>query len=792
MGQFALSWSGFRPIWGLWFPPGYQQPERLLGAWQPGARLKMAWHGWLLIYAQPHRSQVEACPAMAVVAVGQGWSGDARLRPAAGQVALRWHNEVWLGELNQLERVELADFWDWRALHHRAATIPANLTLRPLLVQTAPEPVRKILPGIPLPAPEREQLMQRLSQPNSAAVKNPLLGFFDLLRSVFGSPENQRYMEKMLQLFEQQNWQEALRHAIPLGEDQPGSLQAFIGKLKPRSSLDFTSLAGAGSSIGTSLQGLDLLKEVYRRALKRLLEAGRIDEAAYVQGELLADAAGAVDLLEKHGRLEAAARLATLKGLPASLQVRLWFEAGRHEVTMVLARRYGVQAEALQMMARKSPELGNRFRAAWATDLADAGCLSQAITVGWPVKDQLEDYEFWLRSALEEGGPGALEALVLGLRDPGYSQRLQLPEKLLGIFKDQDLLTQRRRRDLLERLASSLFEPLHPELKSWAAETARRVMRQANSPVPLGDQRILEFLINASGDPWLRADRPPSLGGAAPRLGLWSETIDRCGQTPIYDALWLGDGRILLALGQAGLVVLSRGGAVSQRLALPGYSLVQGERPVIVSGSNLSRWENGKARFWCQASLDGWCESHDGFYWLVWLGRQIYTIDLVSRDWRALYQRALDDFPREINPAGRTAAVRTGTRLTLLTSPQLEVTRQLEVGTGTQLCTSSGIENLTRVGEQWKFRGLALTLEGDCPNFRERNGFCLVETTNALGMQLLVFPLNNPSHQLFLKLPGANRLKARVQGSILLVCDGHGRVLVADLKARTWLGQFYL
>lgn len=569
MGQFALSWRGSHPIWGIWFPPGWLQPERLLGAWQPGARLFSAWHGWLLVYRSPRFGAVESCSGMAVLACGEGWSSHPRGRPSAGQLALRWHGQDWQGDMQPMDPSEL---WDWQSLRQQKPHQPALVPGRPVLVQAAPPvPLRTILPSIPPPSPEREQLMQKLSRPAEPS-KNPLLGLFDLLRSVFGSPENQRYMNKMLQLFEQKNWQEALRHAIPLGDSESSSLQDFLGQLKPRSSLDFTPPGGPGATLGTSLQGLELLQAVYRRALQGLLEAGRIEEAAYVQGELLAEPAGAVDLLEKHGHLEAAARLATLKGLPASLQVRLWFQAGRSELAMGLARRYGVQAEALQMLARKDPELANRFRASWATDLADAGCISQAIVVGWPVRQQLEDYEFWLRAGLDSAGPASLEALVYGLQDAGFCERLKLPERLQSLFQDRDLLSQPRRRAILDRLASTWFETMHPLLQGWAGETARRVMRQANSPVPLGDQRSLEFLINLSGDPWLRADRPTSLGETAPRLGLWSETIAQQGLTPIYDALWSGDGRILLALGQAGLVVLSRAGAVSQRFALPVYS----------------------------------------------------------------------------------------------------------------------------------------------------------------------------------------------------------------------------
>ncbi|MBN9414562.1 MAG: hypothetical protein J0I12_03945 [Candidatus Eremiobacteraeota bacterium] len=780
-----MSWQGVQPVWGLWFPPDWQQPERLLKAWTPGARLFTAWNGWLLVYPEPRLQPTQNLPALPVLAHHQGWSSDPRLQPPPGQLALRWHGQSWTGPRFP---ADLSQLWDWGQLRHSQAEKPT--LIMPALTRTAPEQVRQILPAVPPPAPERERMLQRLAEP--AQPRNPLLGLFDLLRSFFGSPENQRYIDNMLRLFEQKNWQEALRHAIPIQETSRQQLDAFMGQLKPRDNLNFTSPAETGSSIGTSLHGLDLLKAVYRKALHQLTEAGRIDEAAFVLGELLDGTAAAVELLEKHGKLEAAARLATLKGLPAPLQVRLWFQAGKPQTALILARRYGVQAEALQLMARKNPELADQFRAVWATDLADAGCISQALTVGWPVRERLEDFELWLRTALNTPGPASLEALLHGLQDPGICQRLQLPDKLEALFQDQDLLTQPRRRQLLERLAATRMESQHPQLQSWALDTARRVMRQANSPVPLGDQRILDFLIHLSGDPWLQADRPAPLKEAGPRWGLWSESNDQKGLTSIYDALWLGDGRLLLALGQAGLVVLSHKGVVAQRFAQAAYQLVDGERPLILNGAQISRFEGGAVRYWCQAGFDRCCDSHDGYHWIVWSGRQLYTIDLTSKEWRALHRLELDSPPREVSRNGPTAVVVGEERMQLLKVPHLERIREFTLPVGTRLCTAEGPQAIFQVGNLWKFSVHPLELEGEPDRFRERNGFCLVETASAGGMHLLVFPLANPSQQLSLKLPEAGRMQARIHGHILTVCDDQGRILVADLKTRAWLGRFYL
>ncbi|MFN8611162.1 MAG: bpX6 domain-containing protein [Vulcanimicrobiota bacterium] len=790
MGQFHVSWRGFQPVWGVWLPPGWLQPERLLAQWRSGARVLWAGEGWLLVFSRAESLPVEQLRGLAVVACQQGWTSHPDRPPQPGEVCLTWHGRSWSAPLEQLKRADLSEFWDWRELSYLASPPPSLSVSLPSLVRSAPEPVRKILPAVPPPAPEQQQFVRRFEQPSGP--KNPLLGLFDLLKSFFSSPENQRYINKMFELFEQQNWQEALRHAIPIGESGNTQLTQFLGQLKPRSSLDFTSPLQQGGSIGTGLSGLELLKSVYRHALERLLAAGRIEEAAYVQGELLNDAAGAADLLERHGKLLEAARLATLKGLAAPLQVRLWFMAGQTQTALTLARRYHVEAEALQMLTRKDPELAKQFRAAWATDLADAGCLSQAISVGWTVRQQLEDYELWLARALLGGGVGALDALSFGLQDPDFCQRLKLVERLRAEFADYDLMGQPRRRAILERMTGNWLETRDPDLRVWAAETARRVMRQANSPFPLGDHRTMEFLVKLSGDPWLRADRPSTMRETDIPLGLWSERVDQQGITPLYDALWLGDGRLLLALGQAGLVILSRSGKFSQRFPQPAYHLVAGERPLVIGQGHLSRFDSGAPRYWCQAGLEGWAENHDGYHWLIWCGQELFVIDLTSPQWKAACSRMLPARPREVKVSGHSATLDLGPRFQAVLVPQLELTRDWETPAGYWVPTPLGFESIQWRGESFYFRNLRLPLEGSQPSFRERAGYCLVETVCPEGRHLLTFPINNPSQQSSLFVRGSSRLVTRVQGAILLVCDDLGRVLVADLQKRTWLARFFI
>jgi hypothetical protein len=751
-----------------------------------------------LLFLKPQPTLAERALGLPVLVQGAGWSSFARGRPEPGQLILLWQGKTVRHCLHRLEPVDLGSLWEcdsWSYAEGQALLAPQ---VQPRYSPPDQDKVSSILPAVPVPAPQREQLLERLRTPRKAP-SNPLLGFFDLLKSVFGNPDNQRYMARMVDLFEKQQWQEALRYAIPIDNSWPGGeLERFVGVLSPRDQLRFTPRTSGGTHLDTGLHGLGLLRDLYQKALEKLVQAGRIEEAAFLQGELLDDTTGAVELLETNGRLEAAARLATLKGLPAAHQVRLWFQAGQVDRALFLARRYFVHAEAIASLRARNAQLAERFRVAWAQDLAAVGRAAEALQVGWEVRHQLDSYPDWLRQGLDDGGAAAVQALGLGLPDPDLREQLNLVDRLEEWFQDASPATYDRRRRVLEHLTAHPFRSTEPRLQAWAERTARQLMRQANSPFPLGTHHTLTCLVNLSGDPWLRADRPSSLPVSSLHLGLWRETVEQQGETPIWEAALLDDGRLLVALGHAGLAAISWGGGWSQRFAIPAHHLVapqHGGRFLAVSGQRISCYQSGRIQAWCCANFDGFARQHDGYYWLVWLGQRLFQIDLTCLpDWQAVHQVVLPEAIRDLALGPRRVAILTHGEVWIGDYPALHhvTDRKLSPGSLLHLLSPHGLESFQRVGDRFHYSGKPLAIEGIRPEVSYQEGHVMVLSHRADGLSLLVFPQDRPATQLVVHLPLAQRLSSRIQGHVLIVCDDRGRLLVADLKAREWLRQHFL
>jgi hypothetical protein len=138
-----------------------------------------------------------------------------------------------------------------------------------------------------------------------------------LLRSQLGrvlAHRHARYLSQLLNMFEQGRLDEALRHAIPLGGQSDEPARPALGLPSPRENLAITSGRQSSASF---FWGADIhaeLRRRYRLAVEQLTKAGRIEEAAFVLVELLQATEEAVGLLEKHGKLELAAKVAESRG----------------------------------------------------------------------------------------------------------------------------------------------------------------------------------------------------------------------------------------------------------------------------------------------------------------------------------------------------------------------------------------------------------------------------------------------------------------------------------------------
>jgi hypothetical protein len=196
------------------------------------------------------------------------------------------------------------------------------------------------------------------------------------------------YLARMLEMFDSNRLDEALRHAIPLSDRIAEALRPSLGTPSPRSDLSIVPRRGAAStSIGLGPDLYELLRQRYRRAFERLVARGEIEKAAFVLAELLGADEEAVSFLERHGRFLLAAQVAEARGLRSGLVIRQWFLAGDRARALRIARRTGAYADAVARLERSHAKEARAFRILWADALASSGAYAAAVDVIWPVED---------------------------------------------------------------------------------------------------------------------------------------------------------------------------------------------------------------------------------------------------------------------------------------------------------------------------------------------------------------------------------------------------------------------
>ncbi|WP_394836686.1 SpoIIE family protein phosphatase [Pendulispora rubella] len=119
------------------------------------------------------------------------------------------------------------------------------------------------------------------------------------------------------------------------------------------------------------------------------------------------------------------------------------------------------------------------------------------------------------------------------------------------------------------------------------------------------------------------------------------------GAIPIYDAAALPDGRLLVALGEVGVWLLSRDGKVLTRFAEPAHHLVlsdHGDRAILVAHRGATRRlarldiAARKVRPWCDARIDEFADTFDGAVWYVTRDDTLFAIDVLCTHWEHLWE----------------------------------------------------------------------------------------------------------------------------------------------------------
>jgi hypothetical protein len=462
------------------------------------------------------------------------------------------------------------------------------------------------------------------------------------------------YMQRMLEMFENGDLEEALRHAIPLGSEQSSGEQAF-GTPQRRQELMINHHLGPSRSIMFEA-GLEArLKQIYRQTFEALDREGRVEEAVFVLAELLKVRQESLDYLEKHGRYGQAAELALAWDMPSAVIVRLLCLADNWQRALLVARRDDAFADAVVMLQEKWPESADRLRLEWAETLTRKGLWLQAVDVIWSLPAERERATQWLLNTEAAGGRLAIGALV--------KRAILLPDTLLAYGPWIEQLRDDPQR-FVERAA--LADAL---LRHKAQAGALAWLTGATVHAILADQvsghgrlgpNPLQALVKMSKDKLLLADLP---GQALPRSAALS--LDNVGSTlewmapamgsrAIFDAVPLDDSRYLLALGEAGAVVIDAAGKTLFHFAVPAQAIVpaHSRQMALVLARRNDVWRISKLDLVNRTAtdlgvlmLDVFAKSFDGTAWSIGRGQQLRVVD-VDRGFETLWH--VSDLPGRI------------------------------------------------------------------------------------------------------------------------------------------------
>ncbi len=462
------------------------------------------------------------------------------------------------------------------------------------------------------------------------------------------------YVQRLFDMFEQGDLNEALRYAIPLGDDKmPEQTRIALGLPGPRESLSIQPQRGGPASLFGGGQAVyAALKERYRAAFKRLEREGRIDEAAFVLTELLGAHEEAVSFLERHGRLKLAAELAEGRGLAPGLVVRQWLLAKDIRRAVAIARRSGAFPDAVLRLERTHPAEARTLRLLWAETLAEAGDYLRASVVVWPLEDARPLARAWLEQGAAVGGVGgarALARLISAFPDAFEAARPQA----LELLEDESQARAAERLAFAEVLASEVRSDPRTALVGPAVRALLRDRAAGHTRI---DASFLTRLLRDVGDGALRADLPPV---SDPRRRNWIEekgaallteriAATEAGPYPIHDAVALSSQRMLLALGEAGVRMVRADGTCVAHFNVPAFSLVPSvheDRVLALAPrgelKRLSLIEPGprRATHWCDAKVDAFAPSYDGNLWFISEADTVMAVDALAQDGlRALWR----------------------------------------------------------------------------------------------------------------------------------------------------------
>jgi hypothetical protein len=440
------------------------------------------------------------------------------------------------------------------------------------------------------------------------------------------------YLRRLMEMFESGDFDNALRHAVPLAipAEAGGPRRLPLRPLAPRAELRIRpERSRPWSSAGISPEVHGELRRLYREAFHRLESQERIEEAAYLLAEVLHAHEEAVGFLERHGRFRLAAEMAEARDLAPGLMVRQWFLARDRERALRIARRTGAFADAVTRLERsRQPEEARELRRLWAQGLADAGDYAAAVDALWSLEAERHRTLAWMDRAIEQGGApaGRMLARKVALAPEPFARIREASLTLLESWRAEGAAARLAFADTLRR------GPRTPAAQTLARVAVRTLARDSGRLGARLEPAELRQLVAFAGDGALKADAPalplPPREPWISRTALWRvEVAGRdAGTMPAHDAAFLPNGLTAVALGEAGVRLLSRDGRAVAEFDPPAHRLVvsdHGDRALALARRGevwrvtLIDFVSGTAEDWRDARLEAFAPDFDGALWFV-------------------------------------------------------------------------------------------------------------------------------------------------------------------------------
>lgn len=462
------------------------------------------------------------------------------------------------------------------------------------------------------------------------------------------------YMYALLDKFEQGDWSEALRYAIPLSKDSSGRVLPSLGVPAPRGNLDLNlgQQTPAGSAMFAGDELFQRMRRLYRNAFERLAAEGRIDEAAYVIVELLQEYEEALAFLEKHKRFETAAKLSESRELRPELIVRLWILANNPKRAMLIARKAGCFAEAVRLLTKEHPELANALRVMWASHLADSGNYAAAAMVA-NIPEMAHLSLKWTKLALELGDPNSGQLLANWLVPFPADEWPQLKEYAIRLLEDESReLAPARHTFAIELGKSSILRSAEAHVLIRAALRAT-VADYGRGYVAI-NRRTLKQLVHSSNDAGLQVDisalrmdtEHRDLASRTEPLTFLISSND-VGINKLYDCSYLRNGNSIVAMAEAGICMLDGEGRILKHWTVPADRFVisqYGDRALAIANRGDAKritrvdFVSGKSEYLGEFLIDVFADNYDGSVWYAAKEEQLYVVDAMASRIKVLWR----------------------------------------------------------------------------------------------------------------------------------------------------------